>query len=192
MNPATHTGLRLVDRLRIERAVWTLNAHLDNLPDRAKRSRRRETRANLYAAAADVGAAEAVRGRGNLRRLAAEYLTAEYGETGPRPSYGGAVVGVLVVQVAASAFLQGGTSAFVAGVLAAAPDATGTFQWSGIPYLTDPVTLTIVDGEQRTFGAAFTPLFHILWLSAFVVGGRLWRLLPVWRRWRARDAATPV
>ncbi|MGN9812804.1 hypothetical protein ACTMSW_26055 [Micromonospora sp. BQ11] len=192
MDRPTHTELRPADRLRIERAVWTLNAHLDNLPNRAKRARRRETRANLYAAAAEVGAAEAIRGLGDLRRLAAEYRTAEYGETGAQPSYSGAVVGLLLVQVAASAFMQGGTHAFVAGLLAAAPDATGTFQWSGIPYLTAPVTVTAVDGTQRTAGGAFTSLFYLLWLAAFVLGGRLWRLLPIWRRWRAGDAAAPA
>lgn len=192
MNRSARTDLRPADRLRIERAVWTLNAHLDNLPHRSKRARRREVRANLYAAAAEVGVTEAIRGLGDLRRLAADYLTAEYGENGPQPSYSGAVVGVLLVQVAASAFVHGGTSAFVAGILAVDPDTTGTFHWTGIPYLTAPVTITAVDGAARTVGGAFTPLFYALWLAAFVLGGRLWRLLPAWRRRRARNAAAPT
>jgi hypothetical protein len=45
--------------------------------------------------------------------------------------------------------------------------------------------VTFVDGAGRTAGGAFTPLFYLIWFAAFVIGGRLWRLLPIWRRRRS-------
>ena len=60
------------DRLRIERAVWTLNSYLQNLPMRSQAAKRRELRANLLAASADVGTKEALRRLGNVRTIAAD------------------------------------------------------------------------------------------------------------------------
>jgi hypothetical protein len=188
MDRTSHASLTLPDRLRIERAVWTLNGYIDDLPYRSKRARRHETRANLYAAAADVGVAEAIRGLGDLRQLAAGYLAAEYGETGPRPSYTAGLVCVILVNVAAVALVEVGESAFTAGLLAADPDISGTFHWRGIPYVSDPVAVTVTDGSSRATGGGLTVLTTFAWMAAFVLGGRLWRLLPVWRRWRSRHA----
>ena len=56
----TH-DLTFTDRLRIERAVWTLDGRLQDLPRTSRVAKRRELRANLRAAATDVGTAEAVR-----------------------------------------------------------------------------------------------------------------------------------
>jgi len=67
------------DRLRIERAVWTLNSYLQTLPWRSQVSKRRELRVNLRAASADVGTKEALRRLGNVRTMAADYIIAEYG-----------------------------------------------------------------------------------------------------------------
>ena len=72
------------DRLRIERRVWTLNTYLQTLPRRSQLAKRRELRVNLRAAAADVGTKEALRRLGNVRTIAADYISAEY--DGPRPS----------------------------------------------------------------------------------------------------------
>ena len=77
--------LTLKDRARIERAVWTLDSYLRNLPRKSRIAKRRELRVNLRAASADVGAQEALRRLGNLRTMAAEYVVAEYG--GPGPSW---------------------------------------------------------------------------------------------------------
>ena len=73
------------DRLRIERAVWTLNSYLQNLPWRSQVAKRRELRVNLRAASADVGTKEALRRLGNVRTIAADYIIGEYG--GPTPSW---------------------------------------------------------------------------------------------------------
>ena len=77
------------DRLRIERAVWTFNSYLQALPWRSQVAKRRELRVNLRAASADVGTKEALRRLGNVRTMAADYITAEYG--GPRPSWWAAI-----------------------------------------------------------------------------------------------------
>jgi hypothetical protein len=55
----THT-VSWTDRLRLERAVWTLDARLQDLPRRSRVAKRRELRNNLSDAAADVGATEAL------------------------------------------------------------------------------------------------------------------------------------
>src|ERR1035437_4461993 len=70
------------DRLRIERAVWTLDSYLQNLPWRSRVAKRRELRVNLRAASADVGTKEALRRLGNVRTIDADYMVAEYGGPG--------------------------------------------------------------------------------------------------------------
>ncbi|MFD0039966.1 hypothetical protein ACFVIZ_20310 [Streptomyces anulatus] len=189
MNRTSDPELNLADRLRIERAVWTLDSHLDNLPLRSKRAKRRETRANLHAAAADVGTAEAIRGLGDLRSLAAGYLAAEYGEHGPRPSYTMGAVWLIMVHVIAGLLAVAGKAAFTAGVRAAEPRATGDFHWPGVRYVINEATITLRDGATgATAGGSWTPLVYLLSVIAFVVGGQLWRLLPQWRRRYPRAA----
>ncbi|MEV4920482.1 hypothetical protein AB0K47_27200 [Streptomyces tirandamycinicus] len=183
MNRAHDMRLPLADRLRIERTLWTLHSHLDDLPFRIKRARRREMRANLYAAAADVGTAEAVHRLGDLTTLAADYLAAEYGDRGPRPSYTMGAVWMISVHVVAGLVTQAGTAAFTAGVLAAEPRATGDFRWPGVPWFIDEATITLRGGEETAaVGGAWAPLVYLISVAALVVGGRLWRLLPWWRR----------
>ncbi|MEU5402728.1 hypothetical protein ABZ348_25905 [Streptomyces sp. NPDC005963] len=182
MNRMSDSELTRADRLRIERAVWALNSHLGDLPIRSKRARRRETRANLHAAAADIGAIEAVRGLGDLRSHAAGYLAAEYGEHGPRPSYTMGTIWLIMVHVVAGLLAVGGKAAFTAGVRAAKPHATGDFQWPGVHYVINEATITFRDGATGAMvGGSWTPLVYLLSAIAFVVGGQLWRLLPQWR-----------
>ncbi|MEU0989047.1 hypothetical protein [Streptomyces sp. NPDC005953] len=183
MNRTSDSELALGDRLRIERAVWTLDSHLDNLPLRSKRAKRRETRANLHAAAADVGTAEAIRRLGNLRSLAAGYLAAEYGEHGPRPSYTMGAIWLIMVHVIAGLLAVAGKAAFTAGVRAAKPQATGDFHWPGVRYVINEATITLSDGAtSATVGGSWTPLVYLVSVIAFIVGGQLWRLLPQWQR----------
>ncbi|WP_329020800.1 hypothetical protein [Streptomyces sp. NBC_00690] len=183
MNRTSDSELALGDRLRIERAVWTLDSHLDNLPLRSKRAKRRETRANLHAAAADVGTAEAIRRLGNLRTLAAGYLAAEYGEHGPRPSYTMGAIWLIMVHVIAGLLAVAGKAAFITGVRAAKPHATGDFHWPGVRYVINEATITLRDGAtSATVGGSWTPLVYLVSVIAFVVGGQLWRLLPQWQR----------
>ena len=69
----THT-VTWIDRLRIERVVWALDQRLYDLPRKSRIAKRREVRANLRTAAADIGTANALRNIGNSRQLAGEYL----------------------------------------------------------------------------------------------------------------------
>jgi hypothetical protein len=179
--PHTVTWL---DRLRIERVVWGLDQRLYDLPRASRIAKRREVRENLLAAAADIGARDALQRLGNSRELAAEYLTAEFGD-GPRPSWIAAAVFLLTGQLVFTSLLSDAASAFGEGVAAADPHASGTFTWSGISYLQDAVTYTFVDGHGTQVGGAWTPLAWVLWLAAAALVGRLWRFPAVWRRRRA-------
>ena len=177
------------DRLRIERVVWMLDQRLYDLPHRSRIDKRREVRENLRAAASDVGTREALARLGNSRELATEYLTAEFGE-GPRPSWMASGVFLATGVFVGTALLTDAAIAYQDGILAANPQATGTYTWNGIDYLQTSVQYTFVDGTSNFVGGAFTPLAWLLWLIATVLVGRLWRLPSVWRR-RRRATRSP-
>jgi hypothetical protein len=184
---AVPNKLSLIDHLRIERLVWTLDQQLYDLPHATRVAKRREVRDNLRDAARDVGVGEALRRLGGSRRLAEEFLAAEYGP-GPRHSwlaagYFASLVPMLVLYAFGEA-----ANAFERGVLAHDPHATGTFTWDGIALFQHAVTFTFTDGHAEHVGGSWTPLTYILWLAGTVLVGRLWRLLPWYRRRRA-DAA---
>ena len=179
-------ALTWADRLRIERAVWILDACVANyLPRRSRAARRRELRLDLRAAAADVGSAEALRRLGDLRLLAAEYVAAEYGDRVRWPRYGTGILCIFLVEAVSYAAVNAGTAAFRAGILAASPHPVGTFRWPGIPYLSNYATVTFTHGHAATLGGAWTPLVYLAMLAAGVTGGRLWRLPTAWHLWRA-------
>ncbi|CAJ62312.1 MULTISPECIES: hypothetical protein [Frankia] len=170
------TSPSTLDRLRIERTVWTMNTRLQDLPRRSRTALRRELRADLHAAAADVGARQAVRQLGDLRVLAAGYLAAEYGELARRPSWTAAAVTIFVVEGVMMLVDYVARTAFDAGITAT-PDATGTFRWAGVPYLTSDATFTYQHGSHTSVGGAWTPLVYVLMLGGAFVAGRMWRLL---------------
>ena len=87
-----------IHRLRIERAVWTLDQRLYDLPRKSRIAKRREVRANLLSAAHDIGTVDALGHLGNTQQLAAEYLSAELGE-GPRPSWVAAATFAVTAQL---------------------------------------------------------------------------------------------
>ncbi|KJE25302.1 hypothetical protein FF36_00435 [Frankia torreyi] len=179
------TSLSTLDRLRIERAVWTMDTRLQDLPRRSRAARRRELRDNLHAAAADVGARQAVRQLGDLRVLAAGYLTAEYGELARRPSWAAAAFAIFAVEAVMMLVDYVARSAFDAGITAT-PEATGTFRWAGVPYLTSDATFTYHHGTHTSVGGAWTPLVYVLMFVGAFVAGRMWRLLSASRRQRRR------
>jgi hypothetical protein len=178
-----------IDRLRIERVVWALDQRLYDLPRKSRIAKRREVRDNLLSAATDIGISNALRNLGNSRQLAVEYRAAEFGDE-PRPSWLAAGMFLFAGQLILTSFLSEAASAFGAGIATANPDATGTFTWSGIRYLQDTVTYTLVNGKGSSVGGAWTPLAWALWIIATVLVGRLWRLVPKWRS--RRSAATSV
>jgi len=181
----------LFDRLRIERAVWMLDQRLYDLPRKSRIAKRREVRANLITAANDVGATTALRHLGNSRQLAAEYLSAEFGDE-PRPSWMAAALFLFTGQLVLTSVLSDASFAYRDGIKAADPTATGRFVWHGIPYLQDAVTYTFANGSSNQVGGAWTPFAWAIWLVATVLVGRLWRVVPAWLRRRAARQNEPI
>jgi hypothetical protein len=179
------TDLNLIDRLRIERAVWSLDQRLYELPRRSRVASRRELRANLVAAARDVGAKTAVRDVGDPGALAADYLDAELGP-GLRHSWMAAGVFLMTTTLVLTSLLFDAAEAFREGLLAGDAPADGTFTWSGVAYLQREVTYTAAGGDITFSGGAFSMVTWALLLLGAVAVGRLWRATPMWRQRHAR------
>lgn len=181
------TNLTLLDRLRIEGRVWSLDQQLYDLPRRQRIATRQEVRGNLLSAAETVGTRDALAHLGTTRELAAEYLTAQYGPA-PRASWLSAAVFLLTTVLILTSVLTSATNAFSNGLLAASPNVTGTFHWQGLGLLQTSVTYTADHGHVEAVGGALSPLSYVLLAVGAIVMGRLWRLLPRWRR-RAQGGA---
>ncbi|MFE0463191.1 hypothetical protein ACFW1A_28450 [Kitasatospora sp. NPDC058965] len=171
-----HTVTRL-DRLRIERVVWSLDQRLYDLPSATRIARRREVRANLLAAAAEVGTTQALRRLGGSRALAQEYLEAELG-AGPRHSWMAAALFLFTTPLVLNFFLDEAANAYQQAIAAAGPHSDGTFTWSGVTGLQSSVTVALHQGEATRTGGAWTPLAWVLLLAGGIACGRLWRALP--------------
>jgi hypothetical protein len=172
----THS-VNVLDRLRIERVVWSLDQQLYELPRKSRIATRREVRDNLHEAARNVGTQQALAGVGSTRELASEYLTAQFG-SGPRASWLSAGVFLFTAVLVLTSLLFDAAAAFGDGVLAGDPDASGTYTWSGIAYLQNDVTYTIQNGQVEQAGGAFSVLTWVLLGAGAVLVGRLWRALP--------------
>jgi len=170
-------ALTALDRIRIECRVWALDQRLYDLPRRSRIARRREVRANLYAAATDHGAREALRRVGGSGALAREYLGAELGD-GPRHSWLAAAYFAGLTPLVLNFLLSEAASACEKGLTAPGrPVVDGTFTWSGVTYLQSPLTFTLDHGQATHVGGAWTPVVYVLWLGGTVACGRLWRLV---------------
>ncbi len=180
--------VRWLDRLRIERVVWSLDQQLYDLPRADRIAIRREVRQNVLAAARDVGTAAALRNLGGTAALADGYLTAEFGH-GPRYSWIAAVLFATSFPLVLLPVLTDAARGFGAGILAADPHATGTFTWPGLSFLQQDVTYTLVGGQgSYTGGAPSLGAWAVLVIGT-VLCGRLWRIPAVRRRRRAVRAA---
>ena len=127
-HPETQHRVSWLDRLRIERVVWSLDQRLYDLPRRTRIETRREVRQNLLTGARDVGTTQALRNLGSSGELAEGYLSAEFG-SGPRHSWMAAGVFALLVPLLATSIFADAASAFADGITAADPNATGTYTW---------------------------------------------------------------
>jgi hypothetical protein len=170
-----HT-LTTLDRIRIERLVWTLDQRLYDLPRGSRIAKRREVRANLLEAAADHGTGEALRRIGTSGTLAREYLGAEFGDR-PRHSWTAAACFAALVPLLLNYVLSEVANAYGNG-LVAAHGTSGIFTSSGVSYLQSPLTFTVDQGGVTHSGGAFTPLVYVVWAVGIIACGRLWRLLP--------------
>ncbi len=180
--------LSVLDRLRIERVVWSLDQRLYDLPRATRTAHRRELRANLAAAAHDVGTTAALHELGDATALAAAYHDAAFG-TGPRPSWLSAAVFLLTATLVLPSILFEAAQAFGDGIIAGDPAATGTFRWPGIAFLQSEVTYTVSNGAHDFVGGAYTPLTYLLLLLGTIWIGRLWRAVPAKRRAAELDRA---
>jgi hypothetical protein len=176
-----NTNLPLLDRLRIERLVWSLDQQLYDLPRASRISTRREVRTNLTEAAQEVGARQAIRNLGSSRRLAEGYRTARFGD-GPRPSWIAAGLFLMTAMLFLTSLLTEVTLAYGRGVSAADPHATGTFTYDGLRPFQTQVTYTFTDGSQTHVGGVFSIATWVLLFVGTILVGRLWRAIPAWRR----------
>jgi hypothetical protein len=183
------SNLTRIERLHIEWTVWAFDYLLINMPHRLRVAKRREMRADLYAAADDVGTAEALRQLGSLRRLAADYLDAQYGEHGSRPSFWRGATWMVLLLPIMFAVEDLGKWSFLDGVRAI-PHATGVFHYAGLKFLGLELTYTFADGRNVASGWSqnVTAVELAYMLAAFLIGARTWRLLASWRSWRLRRA----
>ena len=175
------------DRIRIERLVWTLDQRLYDLPRGSRVAKRREVRANLLDAAADIGAREALRRIGPSSSLAREYLGAEFGDR-PHHSWTAAAYFAALVPLFLNFALSEASNAY-AQALADGHAASGSFIWSGVSYLQNPLTFTVEQGQVSHSGGSWTPIVYVLWLLGTIACGRLWRLLPTASRRQQTPAA---
>ena len=171
--------LTWTDRIRIERAVWTLDTYLQKLPRKSRVSKRRELRVNLRAASADVGVHEALQRLGNIRTIAAEYVVAEYG--GPGPDYFVAMCVMLPAFALMFWLSNARIDAFRSGAIAANPHLTGMFHMTGIAYVLTNDTLTFANGKMTEVGGTLLPLVYVCVVVLTVLAGRLWRAIPALR-----------
>jgi hypothetical protein len=145
-------------------------------------AKRRELRANLHDASADDGTPEALRRVGSIPRLAAEYISVEYGHGTRRPHWLAMVAWLLLGYVALTLLLEATSSAFVDGVLAVNPDMSAPVVWSGISRVFAPVTVTFAAGEVTSrLGGAWEPPVYAVYLLGALLVGRFWRAWPWWR-----------
>ena len=176
--------LTLVDRLRIERVVWSLDQRIYDLPWRRRIAIRREVRENLRTAAADVGARQAVRNIGSVGELASGYLDAQFGGR-PRPSWFAASLFVFTTLLVLQSLLTDAANAFADGVLTADPTFAGTRHWGGVHLLQTDVTVLFSGGTTTLRGGALSVWAWLLLALGGIAVGHLWRAVP-------RGASTPV
>lgn len=154
--------------VKIEAALRHLDWRLEGRVPRSRRRQiRRELRANLADAAAELGEDEALRRLGSLRSLARDYLEADGGRVKLRAGVYAALVALAALQLAGLLLLR----AYQAGFAAAG----GTGGWSYRPW---PFALEHDPGESLTFAitAAWPAMLGIPAL-AFLLWSRPWRLL---------------
>ena len=172
--------MNLVDRARLERAVWSYSFWLDLrfVTWRRRRQLRSELRANLRDAAARTDARTAVSGLGSIRRMAADAVPFD----DSRPHwYAGLQAGLIALVVAASLQMSA-TLAWLDGVQAAGPDADRAVTGSLTFF---PGSSMQFEQQGQGFGITFQPGPGALVVAALVlvVVARPWRL---WTG-RARD-----
>lgn len=178
------TKLTWTDLLRIERAVWKVDTYVQALPGRSRRAIRRELRMNLRESAREMGAGEAIRRLGDLRRLSTGYLDAEYGDGGPRPQILTGVSWMVALSVVIVVATIVGFDSFMDGLEAGHPE-PGTYTWQSAAWLGLDGEVTYDDQGFAGFRLSLSLLYALYFIAAFLLGSRLWRAIRPW--WRRRN-----
>ncbi len=181
--------MTLVDRLRIERVLWTVDILIYDIRTARRRTIRRELRANLRAAARDQGVGAAIRQLGPLRQLARGYVDAQYGEGALQPRWLSGAWWLFVCALVIEGLILASFSSYIAGVSAGNPGANGIYVWNQLAGIgLGTYKVWFVHGQVHSFeGTLFIGAPLIYMAAAYIIGGRLWRV--VTRRRPHRSAA---
>jgi len=165
--------VNLIDRSRIERAVFTYDSWLEAHGVRTKRRRdlRRELRANLFDATDEQGARQAVEALGSLRSMASEAGGAD--GTHPRWS-AGAVAAVMAFGLVSALGLLAGVW-WADGARAVGPNQAVSGSLSLFPG--SMVGYESLADEGFSFEVSLGPAPFVVAALAFVLMSRPWRLL---------------
>jgi hypothetical protein len=172
-----------MDRLRIERVLWTIDLLIHDIRTRRRRTIRRDLRTNLRVAAAEHGVGAAIRQLGPLRQLARGYLEAQYGEGARRPRWMRGALWMFVCGLLIEALVFACFSSYVAGISAVNPGADGIYVWNQLGFLgAGTFRVRFVHGQLQSFTSLVNAGPGLLYLgAAYILGARLWRLLPLAR-----------
>ena len=113
-HPETQHRVNWLDRLRIERVVWSLDQRLYDLPRRTRIETRREVRQNLLTGARDVGTTQALRNLGSSWRTGRGISVGRV-RLGPTALLDGSGVFALLVPLLATSFFADAATAFATG-----------------------------------------------------------------------------
>lgn len=186
MNLAPTTRFRLVDRLSREWYVLKVDFLAQDVPSGYRKSRRRELRSDLTAAAADVGMSQAVRDLGPASVLAHQLKLAE-GRKLPHVWTG--VITFTIILYAWAGMMVATTSALIeAGTqLGGERIVTVHASWLG-------TTASITTGPRHLSGQwEGSGLTLAVVIAVSLLAARAWRYCPAWlqRRLATRTKTAP-
>jgi hypothetical protein len=177
MNSSKTAGLRLADRLRRGWYVTKVDFLAQDVPGGDRRGFRRELRADLTAAASDVGMAQAVRDVGPASVLARQL---ELAEGRNLPHWWTGLITFVVILYAWAGMVMATANALTqaAAQLGGGRTVTVHSAWLG-------TTVTITKGEQLVSAAvASSTLTFAVLVVVPLIAARAWRYRPAWLRRR--------
>lgn len=160
------------DRLRREIYLGRVAVWLDDFPAREQRTLRAQLRSDIDAAAADTSMATALASLGAPRALAREYLA---GLPGDRPRWNAGMLWVCSWLLLCLFTFAVFSAALLQAADAAGPDGvTARLLWTEVTAVDTPETTSLAWTSTAPWVLAVAVL-------AFVLGSRLWRLVPTLR-----------
>lgn len=172
MNPSSATHLRLIDRIRRGWYVTKVDFLAQDVPGGYRKGRRSELRADLTAAATDVGMSQAIKGLGPASALAHEFKLAE-GRNLPHVWTG--IVTFTILLYAWAGTVVATVNALTSAAEQLAGDRTVTLHsaWLG-------ANVTVTHGELLSAGVDFSLLTVAVFIVLSLIAARAWRYRPAW------------